>query len=139
MSAETRCWFEKALISGPGECAQAKRLEIGERLVCVCCSAAAAQLCDRYLSLLRENARFVFRQAEARDSILSNYQEIRLQCGGLQGLAAMIYGEQAATRFDINSLLKTVENEAQGIENTRLDRIIPHIAAYNPRPHRKKR
>lgn len=139
MSAETRCWFEKALISGPGECAQVKRLEIGERLVCVCRSPAAAKLCDRYLSLLRKNARFVFRQVDARASILSNYQEIRLQCGGLQGLAAMVYGEQADTRFDVSALLETVEDEGQGIENIRLDRIIPRIAAYNPRPHRKKR
>ncbi len=139
MSAETRCWFEKALISGSGECAQVKRLEIGERLVCVCRLPAAAQLCERYLSLLRKNARFVFRQAGARASILSTYQEIRLQCGGLQGLAAMIYGEQADTGFDVSALLETAEVQGQGIENTRLDRIIPRIAAYNPRPHRKKR
>jgi len=139
MSVETRCRFEKALISGTAECAQAKRLEIGERLVCLCRSPAAAQRCDRYLALLRQNMRFVFRQANGGNETLSNYQEICLQCGGLLGLAAMIDGAQADDKFEVSALLKTVEDEQQGIESISLDRIIPRIAAYNPRPHRKKR
>ena len=139
MSVETQCRFEKALISGPCECAQAERLEIGERLVCLCRSPAAAQRCDRYLSLLRKNTRFVFRQASGGGETLSNYQEICLQCGGLQGLAAMIYGEQADDKFEVSAMLEMLEDEHRGIESISLDRIIPRIAAYNPRPHRKKR
>jgi len=138
MSAEIQCRFEKALISGANECAQAKRVEIGERLVCLCRSPEAALSCERYLSLLRQNTRFVFRQARAGDSILSNYQEICLQCGGLQGLAAITHGESANARLDVYTLLKTVEDKYPGFENISLDRIIPRIAAYNPRPHRKK-
>lgn len=139
MSAETQCRFEKALISGTAECARVKRLEIGERLVCLCRSPAAAQRCDRYLSLLRQNTRFVFRQPNGGNAPLSNYQEICLQCGGLQGLASITYQEPANVRFDVSTMLEEVEAELEGIENIPLARIVPRIAAYNPRPHRKKR
>lgn len=139
MSAETQCRFEKALISGTAECTQVKRLEIGERLVCLCQSPAAAEQCSQYFFLLKKNARFLFRQTDARDSLLSNYQEIQLQCGGLQGLAEAVYGEQADKNFDVYTLLQMLENKYQGIESIRMDRIVPRIAGYNPRPHRKKR
>lgn len=139
MSAEIRCKFEKALISGANQCAQAKRVEIGERLVCWCDSPDAAQRCERYLNLLRQNARFVFRQTRAGNSLLSNYQEICLQCGGLQGLAAIIRGEPTSGRLDVCTLLETVEDQYPGFENIPMDRIIPRITAYNPRPHRKRK
>lgn len=139
MSAEIQCSFEKALISGANECAQAKRVEIGERIVYLCRSPAAAQRCEHYLSLLRQNARFVFRQIRAADSILSNHQEICLQCGGLQGLSAITRNAQENGKPDVSILLETVEGRDEGFENIAMDRIIPHIAAYNPRPHRKRK
>ena len=136
---QTRCYFEKALISGSANCSQAKRRDIGERLVYYCCSATAAQRCEQYDSLLRQNARFVFRQSLANEPILSNYQEICLQCGGLQGLAGIVYGEANEVKADVSLLLKAFDDEHQGIESIPLDRIVPRIAAYNPRPHRKKK
>ena len=138
MATETRCYFEKALVFGCAGCSQAKRLEIGERLVCYCRSLTAARRCERYVSLLRQNAGFVFRQTAAGSS-LSNYQQIRLQCGGLQGLSATIYNEAVADNFDISALMRVVEDEHRGIERISLDKIIPRIAAFNPRPHRKKK
>lgn len=139
MSAEIQCSFEKALISRANECAQAKRVEIGERIVCLCRSPAAAQRCERYLSLLRQNARFVFRQTLAADSILSNYQEICLQCGGLQGLSTINRNAQENGKTDVSILLETAEDRYGGFENIPMDQIVPSIAAYNPRPHRKRK
>jgi hypothetical protein len=139
MAAEIKCRFEKALISGANECVQARRVEIGERLVCLCQSPAAAQRCERFLSMLRQNARFVFRQTRVGDSILSNHQEICLQCGGLQGLAAITGDKPAQGKWDVCKLLESIEDEYRGFENISLDRIIPRIAAYDPRPHRKRK
>lgn len=139
MSAEIQCSFTKALISGANDCAQARRVEIGERIVCLCRSPTAAQRCERYLSLLRQNARFVFRQIRTADSILSNYQEICLQCGGLQGLSAIKSNAQENGKPDVSILLQTVENQYGDFENIPMDQIVPRIAAYNPRPHRKRK
>ena len=139
MSAETQCSFEKALVSGANQCTQAKRVEIGERIVYLCRSPVAAQRCERYLSLLRQNARFVFRQIRAADSILSNYQEICLQCGGLQGLSAIKSNARENGKPDVSILLQTVENQYGDFENIPMDQIVPRIAAYNPRPHRKRK
>lgn len=139
MATETRCYFEKALVCGCAKCSQARRRDIGERLLYNCGSATAAQRCERYVSLLRQNARFVFRQPLANEPILSNYQEICLQCGGLQGLAGMVYGEASEVKADVSQLLQAIDDQHQGIESIPLDRIIPRIAAYNPRPHRKKK
>lgn len=139
MAAETPCFFEKALVSGSARCGQAKRLDIGERLVYYCRSATAAHRCGQYVSLLRQNARFLFRQTSRGNSTLSNYQEICLQCGGLQGLSTMLDAESAGNDLDVNNLLEAVESEQGGIAHIPLVRIIPCIAAYNPRPHRKKK
>lgn len=139
MATETRCYFEKALIFGCAGCSQATRFEIGERPVYMCRSATAAHRCERYACLLRQNACFVFGQTSAGDSRLSNYQQIRLQCGGLQELSVMIYKEAGDDDFDIGELMGAVEKEHQGIERIALDKIVPRIAAFNPRPHRKKK
>ena len=139
MATETRCYFEKALISGCAKCSQARRRDIGERLLYYCGSATAAQRCERYVSLLRQNARFVFRQPLASEPILSNYQDICLQCGGLQGLAGIVNGDPDEVITDVSQLLQAFDDEHQGIESISLDQIVPRIAAYNPRPHRKKK
>ncbi len=139
MPAEIKCSFEKALISRANECAEAKRVEIGERIVCLCRSPAAALRCERYLSLLRQNARFVFSQVRTADSILSNYQEICLQCGGLQGLSAINRDSQENGKPDVSIMLQTAEDQYGGFENIPMDQIVPRIAAYNPRPHRKRK
>lgn len=139
MSAEIQCSFEKALVSGANECAQARRVEIGERIVCLCRSPEAARRCERYLSLVRQNARFVFRQIRSADSILSNYQELCLQCGGLQGLSAINRDAQENGKRDVNILLQTTEDQYGDFENIPMDQIVPRIAAYNPRPHRKRK
>ena len=81
----------------------------------------------------------MFRQTRAADSILSNYQEICLQCGGLQGLSALIENAQQNGKPDVGLLLKTAEGQYESFENIPMDRIVPHIAAYNPRPHRKRK
>ena len=139
MPAEIQCSFEKALISRANECAEAKRAEIGERIVYLCRSPAAALRCERYLSLLRQNARFVFSQVRTADSILSNYQEICLQCGGLQGLSAINGNSRENGKPDVSILLETAEDQYGDFENIPMDQIVPRIAAYNPRPHRKRK
>ena len=137
MTTEIRCCFEKALVSGAVDCARAQRREIGERILCLCNSATAAKSCADYLSRLRENARFVFRQTDHR-SVLSNYQELCLQGGGLLGLAAVTRGEKADDRLDIGNLLGQAEDVFKSVGKIPFERIIPRIAAYNPRPHRRK-
>ncbi|MDH3762565.1 MAG: hypothetical protein OEU50_16405 [Gammaproteobacteria bacterium] len=51
----------------------------------------------------------------------------------------MIYKKTGGGDFDISALMKAVEEEHQGIERIALDKIVPRIAAFNPRPHRKKK
>lgn len=139
MATEIRCNLEKALVSGSANCSQAERRDIGERIICFCRSATAARRCEQYVSLLRQNARFVFRKTTGVDSTLSNYQEICLQCGGLLGLASLSSTGSGDDDFDVSVLMAAVEDEHRGIERIPLDRIVPRIAAYNPRPHRKKK
>ena len=81
----------------------------------------------------------MFRQIRTADSVLSNYQEICLQCGGLQGLSALNRDAQQNDNPDISILLEAAEDRYGGFENIPMDQIIPRIAAYNPRPHRKRK
>ena len=139
MPEQTRCQFEKALISRLAPCHQAEQFMVGERVGFKCLAPAAAQRCERYLLQLRQNTRFVFHQSPRANSLLSNKQETCLQCGGLLGLAAMLSEASDGPGFDICRLLETVESLYPEMESIKLERIIPHIAAYDPRPHRKKK
>ena len=138
MSAKAPCRFEKALISRVAECLHAKQYLVGERQGFYCCSPAYAKRCDSYLQLLRQNIRFVFKQARANNSILTNYQETCLQCGGLQGLVFTTKGWSNGDLLEVSILLEAAESEYQGLENIPINQVVSHIAAYNPRPRRKK-
>ena len=139
MREKPRCRFEKALISKLAQCSCAEQFMLGERLGFKCLTAEAARRCESYLLRLRQNARFIFHQSPRANSLLSNRQETCLQCGSLVGLAATLSEETSESGFDICCLMEHVESRYPEMENIQLDRIIPYIAAYDPRPHRKKK
>lgn len=139
MSEQTRCEMEKALITSTARCRHASSFELGERLGYECRDASCAGLCRSWLQHLRSHSRFLFAGKHQKGQPLTNHQEIRLQCGGVIGLAA-IAGEPVNPPpvTDISSLLNTITRAYGDIAEIPLQQVVTAIAAFDPRPHRRR-
>lgn len=89
---ETPCVFAKALLRRCAGCSRSRKLLIAERETMACNSPAAHLQCETLLGLLREKALFALQIREA-DGPLPHGKEIKVQCGGLQGLRALLDAE----------------------------------------------
>lgn len=138
MSEQIRCVLEKALITSTARCRHARSFELGERLGYECLSGTCVEQCRAWLQHLRGHARFLFRGEFTPGQPLTNHQEIRLQCGGLIGLAAIADENPGIPLPDVSSLLNQVTYQSGEIEDIPLQQVVTAIAAYDPRPHRRR-
>ncbi len=138
MTEQIRCVLEKALITSTARCRHARSFELGERLGYECLSDSCVGQCRSWLQHLRAHARFLFRGDFKPGQPLTNHQEIRLQCGGLLGLAAIADEIPHSPIADVSSLLDQVAREHGCVEEIPLQKVVPAIAAYDPRPHRRR-
>jgi hypothetical protein len=83
------CVFERAILVRCAACEQAKRLYLAEREAVACRSVDAHIDCGILQDLMHQNARFVLHQSHI-DGPLPHAQEIRVQCGGISGLADLL-------------------------------------------------
>ncbi len=132
------CVFEKAVLTRQFCCRFLEKHNIAERETVGCTRSRAQQLCTHYLETLREASRFALGgEAGGRRT---HGREIRIQCGGLQGLSALL--EERATAADgqpdIAALLDTACERFGSIAALPLDRIMPGIARYRLRKRARK-
>ena len=139
MSKLIRCVLEKSLLTGTARCRHGCSYELGERLGYECLSSDCARQCNNWLQHLRNHSRCIFGRHHEPGQPLTNYQEIRLQCGGVLGLYRLADGSGNAPIADISSLLGAVVQEHGSIDAIPLQQVVTAIAAYDPRPHRKRR
>lgn len=79
------CVFAKAILAGAAGCQAAVRHALAERESIGCTSPAGHADCATLTALLRERAAFVLRLRT--DAPLPHVAAMKLQCGGLAGLA----------------------------------------------------
>lgn len=84
-----RCRFAKALLSRSQTCACAARRAEGEQVHVVCTSPPDRARCDTLAALLHERSRFALRLPAPGRPVL-HAQALRLQCGGLAALQALM-------------------------------------------------
>ena len=80
------CIFAKALLARALECELSRRVALAEREAVGCASAVARTHCATLANLIRERARFAL-ALPAPDKPISHAQQMKLECGGLSGLA----------------------------------------------------
>jgi hypothetical protein len=83
-AAGLACAFDRALLSRCAACSLARSTLLAERELIGCGSASASERCAAYRTQLRGKALFALRIDAAGPWPFG--KEIRLQCGGLQGL-----------------------------------------------------
>ncbi len=135
------CVFEKAVLTGRYNCEKATRTYIAEREAVGCTEPTAQKQCLRLLNLFRENAAFSLKMTHISGK-LPHAREIKIQCGGLNGLLAILpnnpttkVNSRPATVGigNIYSLINTIANEYQRLDRLPLQEIIKSITAYSGR------
>lgn len=96
------CPFRKAILSACVACARSDRVQIAEREVVVCSAVASHARCQELHGHLRHN--FGFAVGTLHDEVpLPHAQEMRIQCGGLRGLGAVLAADPEVK--DVDALL----------------------------------
>jgi hypothetical protein len=105
---------------------------IGEAERPHCSSPIANTNCRTLHALLRERSTFVLRLPPP-SSPVPHAVELRLQCGGLRGLAACL-GEREAPPADIHALVTRAREAFGGLLGIPFDPVVAAIARWEKRP-----
>jgi len=124
------CPFERAIQTVNFGCSQSRKTYIGEKEGVVCTNMDARQACRELVKVLKKNARFALRLS-SNNAVLTHGQEMKLKCGGLQGLRQCIQIEDPPD--DIYLLIKEASMAFNDIEHFPYSDIMRVVADYKLR------
>lgn len=134
MSASTeaplRCVFEHALLARHAVCELAQSHQIAERESVACTQAAANEACARTLELLREKSNFAL-HLTAPQPILPHAMLMKIQCGGLDGLRALL--DAGALVPNVRRLVRLAEEREGGLAELPFSEVVKGVAAWKSR------
>lgn len=133
---QIRCVFEKAINSRVCNCSLASRFNLADREGVSCHSNLAQQRCTKILQALRNNACFVLQQ-KSIDGQLAHNSEIKIQNGGVKGIAKLLNDTNADDQ-DIARLFELATRKYKTVEAFPFSEIMQEISAYQGRRKRKK-
>lgn len=131
-----RCVFEKAINSRVCNCSKSTRFNLADREGVSCNEHAAQALCKQTLRALRGNARFALRQKSIQGQLPHN-AEIKIQNGGVQGIAKVLGCEQTGVQ-DIYALIAHAVQQYRSIDRLPYSEIMQQVAAYQSRQKRRR-
>ncbi len=135
------CVFEKALFARCCACSLVERQSIAEREVLACASPPAQAQCAALRALLRQKSVFALKLAQP-DGPLPHANEMKLQCGGLQGLQRLAQGQAAAgpgvlpALADVHELVRVCSEKFGGLANLPYSEVVQSVVAF---PIRRRR
>jgi hypothetical protein len=144
------CAFEKATLAGACACPLAARRNIAEREAVACASPPAREECAALCALLRQNSTFALKLTQI-DAPLPHAKEMKLQCGGLQGVqralelsAALIppagglapEGQGLPSTANVRGLVKAAQEKFGGLANLPYSTIVQSVVTYQIRRRR---
>jgi len=144
------CAFEQAILMHCGACSLAERRHIAEREAVACTSAPAREQCDALRGLLRQSSVFALKLTQM-DAPLPHAKEMKVQCGGLQGVwqavgsagavddpaAALASGAAGLPQVaDVHGLIQACAKKFGGLQNLPYSAIVQSVAAYQIRRRR---
>jgi len=134
---QTRCVFEKAILSRRANCQHAHKFCLAEREGVACQSASDQPRCDNFLHETRHKALFALKLTQI-DGALPHAKEIRVQLGGLTGLAELLNTAESENIADASDLLISAEKQYEGLANIPYDTIVRAVMRIEGRQRRKK-
>ena len=139
-----RCVFEKALTNHKAKCSLSDHFCLADREGYACKDKQSSSNCREILDKLRENSRFVLKLREI-DGPLPHNMEIRVQAGGLTGVARLLdylpgqspaEGQLAVS--DIKAVVQAVITKYGSLDALPYDEIVQSIVQFQGRKRRQR-
>ncbi len=135
--ASVRCVFEKALTNNRARCCLAKHFCLADREGYACSELESSVTCREFLKTLREKSIFVLKINEIKGALPHN-MEIRVQAGGLYGLAKSlgIQTNESVTPpmiDDIHQLIKKMAGNIGTADKLPYSEIIQSVLRFKGR------
>ncbi|MDD5295383.1 MAG: hypothetical protein PHU46_00590 [Rhodocyclaceae bacterium] len=124
------CVFEKALLSRSAVCELEVRHALAERETVECSNHEARSQCLCLLELLREKSAFALKLTDTH-GLLTHAAMMRIQCGGLSGLKAVL--DEDAPAPSVRRLVMLARQHPGGLEEQPWSRIVQGVAAWKIR------
>ena len=131
-----QCVFERAILCRCCGCEHSIKRNIAEREAAGCLNAPAHALCVELKKELRRVAAFTLKLANP-DEPLPHTKELKLQCGGILGVARVVTPETTGPVANIISVLLAATQQYGALANFPYQEIIHAVHTYEPRPRRK--
>lgn len=134
-----RCVFEKAILSRRCSCVCSTRFYLADREGISCDSADSHERCDRFIALLRENAKFALK-ITSLEGELPHAKEIKVQNGGLLGLQRVLRPDLKIDNVaDVVGLTTLGERTFGSLEQFPYREIVKSIAKFEGRKRPRNR
>ena len=132
-----RCAFEKALTNNQARCRLSRHFCLADREGYACNDVGSSVKCRKFLEILRDKSVFVLKVQEIKGPLPHN-MEIRVQVGGLTGLAKLME-IQADSQLkqpvieDIHGLIKKITEKIGPLEKLPYSEIIQSVVQFQGR------
>jgi hypothetical protein len=123
------CVFERALLARCAGCAQAVRHALAEREAIGCRSATGRASCAALIGMLRERSAFALGRRDGGGPV-PHATAVRLQCGGLAGVARATDSTDAR---DVHALVALAEARFGDLSELPWPRIVAAVAGWQGR------
>ena len=127
------CAFGKVILSRHCACSKVNKRYAAEREMVACNVDAEREQCLELLDMLRQNSAFALKLTHVTPP-LPHGPEMRVQCGGLQGLQQEVDGTENV--LDISVLLAAAKAKFGSLENLPYSKIVQSVVSCQVRKKR---
>lgn len=127
------CAFGKVILSRHCACTKALKVYAAEREMVACSVEVEREQCGELLDLLRQNSAFALKLIHVNPP-LPHGPEMRVQCGGLQGLQLEVDGAEEVA--DISALIAAAKLKFGALEDLPYSKIVQSVASCEIRKKR---
>lgn len=127
------CAFGKVILSRHCACSKVNKRYAAEREMVACHVDSEREQCMELLDLLRQNSAFALKLTHIVPP-LPHGPEMRVQCGGLQGLQHEVDGTEDVV--DISALLAAAMTKFGSFDNLPYSRIVQSVVSCEVRKKR---
>lgn len=136
---ETRCVFEKSILTQNCGCRHHERFNLAEREGIRCTQQQAQAHCSIFLAHCRQQARFALRLTEIIGNLLPHSKEVQVQKGALLGLLPHLPNLPETEISDIFLLMeKALDASNNDLDKFPYQTLIPSISSHPPRPRHRR-
>jgi hypothetical protein len=127
------CAFGKVILSRHCACSKVNKLYAAEREMVACSVDSEREQCSELLDLLRQNSMFALKLTHITPP-LPHGPEMRVQCGGLQGLQLEVDGTESVV--DVSALVSAAKLKFGSLENIPYSKIVQSVVSCEVRKKR---